>query len=121
MTRLFSILFILCSLQSIAQDKNALAVFKSHILVADQFYDQLDYRSALHFYTKSLEKDPDNNYVRLRLAQCYVNLNDTKSAEPWLMPLANETNADMQRLSLQFPREDVTTANFADQSHCRNQ
>ena len=83
------------------QSKNALVIFKSTSLVADEFYANMDYRSALHFYNKALEKNASDEYTKLRVADCYLKLNDSKSAERWYAELAS-SNQDSPDILLKY-------------------
>lgn len=100
--KLVSLLLIVLSFTSAhGQSKNALVIFKSTSLVADEFYSNMDYRSALHFYNKALEKNADDQYTKLRVADCYLKLNDSKNAEKWYADLAT-SNQDSPDILLKY-------------------
>lgn len=69
---------------------------KSNISKADQFYNYLDYRTAQFYYYKVLEREPEHQKARLRIAECYLKLDDPVSAQEWLSDLANEPEADAE-------------------------
>lgn len=50
---------------------------------ADQYYNQMAYNQALKYYAKALEKSPENESLKLRLAQCYTQLRDKNGARKY--------------------------------------
>lgn len=97
---IFYITLIIVTLHSFGQVKSALALLKGDRQVADQFYDNLDFRSALHFYEKALEKNPKDSRTKEKVARCHINLDDPQSAMPLLADLTGEPSAttDIQML-----------------------
>ena len=93
---LITILFISVSIGAQGQGNNITSLMKSNMSKADQFYNYLDYRTAQFYYYKVLEKEPENEKARLRIAECYLKLDDPLSAQEWLSELAGPPGADAE-------------------------
>ncbi len=57
------------------------ACTNAHIKKGDRYVENLSYANAVASYEKVLNKQPDNNDVKLKLADAYRNMNDSKQAE----------------------------------------
>lgn len=88
-----SISFLLFSLVLHSQSKSALDLFRGDRIVANQYYDQMDYRNAIHFYEKVLEKKPDDLDSEFKIAKSYVSLNEPENSENWLRSLVSDPEA----------------------------
>lgn len=88
------------TLVGISQGKNALDLFRGNRLVANQFYENMDYRSALHFYEKVLEKNPKDTRAQFQVAKCHLQLNNPQAAEVSLAGIASEPKADLESIRL---------------------
>jgi tetratricopeptide (TPR) repeat protein len=53
---------------------------EKNILMGNWFFDSRDYEKSIGYYIKGLEYDTRNEELRLKLAQCYININDLISA-----------------------------------------
>ncbi len=53
----------------------------SRIKTGDKMYDNLSYSKAVNNYEKALKRQPDNNEVKLKLADAHRNLNNSPEAE----------------------------------------
>lgn len=50
---------------------------------ADKAVQDLDYVTAISFYQQILARDAENTAVKIKLADCYRQVNDTEKAERW--------------------------------------
>jgi tetratricopeptide (TPR) repeat protein len=53
---------------------------EKNILMGNWFFDSREYEKSIDFYIKGIKYDPNNANLRLKLAQCYININDLVSA-----------------------------------------
>lgn len=79
-----------------SQSTNISTLFMSNMSKADHLYSTKAYRNALEVYLRVAEKDGANDYAKKQIADCYLELNDPKSAEFWLQPLADAADGDPQ-------------------------
>lgn len=91
----FYIVIYLTSLHTFGQSKSVLDLFRGDRLVANQYYDQMDYRNAIHFYEKVLDKQPDDTESEYKIAKSYLFLNETSNSEVWLRALMNDPKATL--------------------------
>jgi len=63
--------------QTIAQ------LFDSKQERADRAYAQYSYKQAIKLYSAALEEEPQNNYLRLQLAESYRKLNNPEQSAEW--------------------------------------
>src|SRR4051812_39201221 len=77
------ILFFLLSLHLSAQHNNIFTNFRSNLKRADQYYKHNSYASAIVLYKKVLEREADNNDVKLKIANSYRMLNNPEETESW--------------------------------------
>lgn len=73
---LFIYLFIL-SFYTTAQMKND--KLDEKLNKADELFDHKNYLMAIPIYKELLKKEPDNKYIKPRLAVCYLNTNQNRS------------------------------------------
>lgn len=90
------IAILLASLMASTQGKSALDLLRGDRQVANEFYEQLDFRNAIHFFEKSLEKRPGDVDSQLKIAKSYLQLNETDASEVWLRSLVSNPDADME-------------------------
>ena len=90
---IISIFVLFICQDSLGQGNNVASLMKTNMAKADQFYNYLDYRTAQFYYYKVLDKEPENKKARLRIAECYLKLDDASSAQEWLRDLANDPDA----------------------------
>lgn len=76
-----------------AQQGNIFTNFKKSIDRADQYYADYSYVSAITLYKKVLEKEPENSYVKLKIARAYKKLNNPQEAENWYRTASLESNS----------------------------
>lgn len=64
---------------------------------ADELFDHVNYLMAIQIYKELLKKEPDNKYVKAKLAVCYLNTNQNRS-EPikLLEELTKEEKTDIE-------------------------
>ncbi|MEP1033533.1 OmpA family protein [Ekhidna sp.] len=97
MTRLYHyIAYVLITFVSYGQGKSALDLLRGDRQVANEFYEQLDFRNAIHFFEKSLEKKPGDVDSQFKIAKSYLQLNETDASEVWLRSLVSNPEADME-------------------------
>lgn len=84
---------LMLTISIFGQGKSALDLFRGDRVVADQYYDQMDYRNAIHFYEKVLEKRPDDVQSEFKIAKSYLHLNAPQQSEVWLRSIVNDPNA----------------------------
>lgn len=72
---LFALLIIGCSFDVQAQS----FITKE----ADRAMQDLDYVTAINLYQQILLRESDNNGIKIKLADCYRQINDTENAERW--------------------------------------
>jgi tetratricopeptide (TPR) repeat protein len=53
---------------------------EKNILMGNWFFDSRDYEKSIDFYIKGIQYEPRDANLRLKLAQCYININDLVSA-----------------------------------------
>ena len=94
------VLILVCSVTAIGQGKSALDLFRGDRHVANQFYANMDFRSALHFYEKVLEKNPDDSKTKIQVARCHIKLDDPIAAQPYLADLASNQSTTTDILIL---------------------
>lgn len=90
------IIFLFSFLSVFSQSKSVLDLFRGDRLVANQYYDQMDYRNAIHFYEKVLDKQPDDIESEYKIAKSYLYLNEPNNSEVWLRSLMNDTDATIE-------------------------
>lgn len=76
---LYIILFVIISNTLLAQMKNE--KLQDKLTKADELFDHKNYLMAIPIYKELLKKEPDNKYIKPRLAVCYLNTNQNR-AEP---------------------------------------
>jgi outer membrane protein OmpA-like peptidoglycan-associated protein len=91
---LFHIILVAITFRAAGQSTNISTFFMSTVSKADQLYSSKAYRNALEVYLRIAEKDGANDYAKKQIADCYLQLNDPKSAEFWYEPLAKAPDAD---------------------------
>ncbi len=91
----YIVIFLIACL-SFGQGKNALDLFRGDRQVANEFYEQLDFRNAIHFFEKSLEKRPGDTDSQFKIAKSYLQLNETDASEVWLRSLVSNPDANME-------------------------
>ncbi|CAD5252198.1 MULTISPECIES: carboxypeptidase regulatory-like domain-containing protein [unclassified Imperialibacter] len=89
-----TIVLMSCLTQLMAQGANISSLFKSNMSKADEAFHYLDYRTAQYYYLKELDKAPDNKQAQLRVAECYLKLDDSSSAESWLAALVDSVGTE---------------------------
>lgn len=94
----FSFYIVLIALIGMAhgQSKSVLDLLRGDRQVANEFYDEMDYRSAIHFYEKTLEKNPDDLESKFKIAKSYLSLNQTEESEIWLRSLVSHSDATLE-------------------------
>lgn len=78
------------------QGKSALDLFRGDRVVADQYFDQMDYKNAIHFYEKVLDKKPKDLQSKYRIAQSHLHLNAPQTSEVWLRSLTADPNSSVE-------------------------
>lgn len=64
--------------------------------MANEFYEQLDFRNAIHFFQKSLEKRPGDIDSQFKIAKSYLQLDETDASEVWLRSLVSNPESDLE-------------------------
>jgi outer membrane protein OmpA-like peptidoglycan-associated protein len=60
---------------------------------ADKAVQDLDYVTAILLYQQALERDLDNTDIKIGLADCYRQVNDTENAERWYAEIVRSKQA----------------------------
>jgi outer membrane protein OmpA-like peptidoglycan-associated protein/tetratricopeptide (TPR) repeat protein len=68
---------------------------KPIVKVGDWYYKQFDFKRAVEFYARALEKDKTNAYVLQRIADSYRLMNDWQKAEGYYAQLVQNPNANV--------------------------
>lgn len=76
---LFCILVLVIHCHAFSQMKNE--KLNEKLSKADELFDHKNYLMAIPIYKDLLKKEPDNKYIKPRLAVCYLNTNQNR-AEP---------------------------------------
>lgn len=90
------IVLILLINTAFGQGKNVFDLLRGDRQVANEFYEQMDFRSAIHYFEKALDKRPDDTDSKFKMAQSYIELNETAQAEVWLRSIVSSPEADMK-------------------------
>ncbi|WP_425390706.1 carboxypeptidase regulatory-like domain-containing protein [Ekhidna sp.] len=96
---IYLVLYLTCSLL-LAQGKTALDLIKGDRVIGNEYFDRMDYRSAITHYKKTLDKHPDDSEVKLKIAQSYLKLNEPINSEIWLRSLASYPDASKEMIFL---------------------
>lgn len=94
MRRVIPILLVFISCQLLAQSSNISTLFLNSFEKAERMYQALAYRNALELYLYTVERHPDNNEARQRIAECYFRLGNIEEAEKRYAELANMAQAN---------------------------
>lgn len=70
-----------------AQSSNISTLFSSNFNKAEVLYSQFAYRNALHLYLVVAEKNPWDDVIMQRIADCYSRLGNITAAEEWYAKL----------------------------------
>lgn len=86
---------LLCPFFIFSQMKND--KLNEKLAKADELFDHKNYLMAIPIYKELLKKEPDNKYIKPRLAVCYLNTNQNRS-EPikLLEELTKEEKTDIE-------------------------
>lgn len=100
------ILFIYLTACSISNGQSSQTVFNSSFQNlqkrADRFYDKHYYKEALDLYVRSLQKEEDNNYLKLKIANCYIQLREPNEAVVWYNKIPEQDTLFTDQQILQF-------------------
>ncbi|MDX2190728.1 MAG: OmpA family protein [Bacteroidota bacterium] len=82
-----------------------------NLRIAEVEYSQMRYKNASELYEKILGKDSSNLFVKVRLADCYFKIGDTKNAERIYRLCTGEISADTTG-ALQFAQTLAKNGNY---------
>ncbi len=74
---------ITAPIEAVQTRNTFLTVFDSKLKRADRYFENFQYKDALELYLKVLEKEEDNQEVKLKTAECYRMLNQPAEAAPY--------------------------------------
>ena len=79
----------LCSLTGWAQVKTVATYLGSATKRADHLYENFYYQEAIELYKRALKKNPDDDRIKLQVAEAYRKLNNAEQAEIWYRKAIN--------------------------------
>jgi len=97
--------------QNSARSSSFVRVFDDLETRADRYYQQFEYASAVKLYEKLVEKEPNNEMAKLRLAESYVKINQPVKAEHWYSQVIHSDVITADHL-LQYAQTLLSTGDY---------
>ena len=98
--------------QNSARSSSFVSVFDDLETRADRYYEQFEYASAVKLYEKLVEKEPNNEMAKLRLAESYVKINQPVEAEQWYSQVIHSDIITADHL-LQYAQTLLATGDYS--------
>ena len=93
--RSFSIIaFILVTMVAHAQNTDITTLFMSDWQKAERHFEKWAYKNAIELYERVLEKNPNELRAKIRIAECYAELNELDLAINWYRQIIDFNDLD---------------------------